>query len=306
MGRLRQIADGKILWMRPLMRVGRDPSADVVMGSRLVSAEHALIRWVDMGWTLRDLGSRNGTWVDGRKLSPGEEVQVFPGAMLAFGGPDVSWMMLSEEPPGVAAENTVTGHYRHATSDILVLPDDEQPTLTVQQEVQGGWVMEDGQGSRPVLNGDVVEVDGQGWRIHLPEVIDGTWESTPYSMILSELTFQFRVSMDEEHVDLTLQAAHSQVPVAARAHHYLLLTLSRARLADQAKGLPTAEQGWKDQDELARRLGLTENMLNVYICRARQQLATLGVLGAGGLIERRSSVRKLRLGAERAEVRRNG
>ena len=60
MGRLRQISDGKILWMRPLMRVGRDPSADVVMVSRLVSAEHALIRWVGANWTVRDLGSRNG------------------------------------------------------------------------------------------------------------------------------------------------------------------------------------------------------------------------------------------------------
>ena len=244
--------------------------------------------------------------MDGKKLSPGEEVTVFPGAMLAFGSTEGSWMMLSEEPPGVAAEHVVTGHYRHATSDILVLPDDEQPTLIIQQEVQGGWVLEDGQGSRAVANGDVVEVDGQGWRVHIPEVIDGTWESTPYSMILAELVFQFRVSMDEEHVDLTLQTTHAQVPVASRAHHYLLLTLARARQADQAKGLPVEEQGWKDQDELARRLGLTENMLNVYICRARQQLATLGVLGAGGLIERRSSVRKLRLGVERSEVRRTG
>lgn len=232
MGRLRQISDGKIPWMRPLMRVGRDPSADVVMVSRLVSAEHALIRWVGANWTVRDLGSRNGTWVDGKKLSPGEEVTVFPGAMLAFGSTEGSWMMLSEEPSGVAAENVVTGHYRHATSDILVLPDDEQPTLTIQQEVQGGWVLEDGQGSRAVANGDVVEVDGQGWRVHIPEVIDGTWESTPYSMILAELVFQFRVSMDEEHVDLTLQTAHAQVPVASRAHHYLLLTLARARQAD--------------------------------------------------------------------------
>ena len=174
------------------------------------------------------------------------------------------------------------------------------------QEPQGDWTVEDREGSRPVVNGDVIDLDGEQWRVHIPEVVEGTWESTPYSMILSELTFHFLVSLDEEHVDMSIHAAHTRMPIPARAHHYMLLTLARARLADQARGMPSGEQGWKDQDELARRLGLTENMLNVYICRARQQLATAGVMGAGGLIERRSSTRKLRIGAERMEVRRSG
>ena len=306
MGRLRQISDGKVIWMRPLVRVGRDPSADLVMNSRMVSTEHALFRWVGANWSIRDLGSRNGTWVDGKRLAPGEEVPVFPGASFSFGGPEAGWVLLSEEAPGVAAERVSDGNYRQVTADILVLPDDEQPTLTIQQEPQGDWIVEDREGSRPLVNGDVIEVDGDPWRIHIPEVVEGTWESTPYSMILSELTFRFQVSLDEEHVELSIQAAHTRLPIPPRAHHYLLLTLARARMADQARGVPPGEQGWKDQDELARRLGLTENMLNVYICRARQQLAAAGIMGAGGLIERRSQTRKLRLGAELMEVRRAG
>jgi pSer/pThr/pTyr-binding forkhead associated (FHA) protein len=48
--------------------IGRRPQADVVVLSSSVSRDHAELHRVDGGWQIRDLGSRNGTTVDGARI----------------------------------------------------------------------------------------------------------------------------------------------------------------------------------------------------------------------------------------------
>jgi hypothetical protein len=45
--------------------IGRSQDGDLVVLAGSVSREHAELRRTDAGWTVRDLGSRNGTFVDG-------------------------------------------------------------------------------------------------------------------------------------------------------------------------------------------------------------------------------------------------
>lgn len=49
--------------------IGRDPDCDVVVAGRLVSRRHAVIHCVGRVYTLEDLGSRNGTTVNGQPLA---------------------------------------------------------------------------------------------------------------------------------------------------------------------------------------------------------------------------------------------
>lgn len=53
--------------LRPgdVLRVGRAPDCDLVLGHPSVSRAHAELRQEDGAWRLRDLGSKNGTFVDG-------------------------------------------------------------------------------------------------------------------------------------------------------------------------------------------------------------------------------------------------
>lgn len=51
-----------------LMTVGRAPDNDVVVSDPLVSATHAALERVGSAWSIRDLGSRNGTFVNGERL----------------------------------------------------------------------------------------------------------------------------------------------------------------------------------------------------------------------------------------------
>ncbi len=61
--------------------LGRDPKADVPVLDEKASREHAEVAWKGGRWVLRDLGSRNGTRVNGvpvqeRELVSGDEVRV--------------------------------------------------------------------------------------------------------------------------------------------------------------------------------------------------------------------------------------
>jgi hypothetical protein len=71
--------------------LGRSPDCDYVVRSSAVSARHAELRRAADGWTLRDLGSRNGTRVNGwlvreQRLADGDEV-TFGDATFVFREP---------------------------------------------------------------------------------------------------------------------------------------------------------------------------------------------------------------------------
>ena len=61
--------------------IGRDPHCHLVLPDPTVSARHAQITLTPSGYLLTDLGSRNGTWVNGRRvqrhlLRPGDRVRL--------------------------------------------------------------------------------------------------------------------------------------------------------------------------------------------------------------------------------------
>jgi ABC-type multidrug transport system ATPase subunit/pSer/pThr/pTyr-binding forkhead associated (FHA) protein len=53
-------------------RIGRDPAADIPVEEPLVSWRHAMLTATAGGWLLEDVGSTNGTFVDGEKVQRAE------------------------------------------------------------------------------------------------------------------------------------------------------------------------------------------------------------------------------------------
>jgi ABC transport system ATP-binding/permease protein len=69
----------------PAVLVGRDPDADVSLSEPTASWRHARMSAHGAAWTITDLGSTNGTQVNGRRLEPERQTPIDPGAEIRFG-----------------------------------------------------------------------------------------------------------------------------------------------------------------------------------------------------------------------------
>ncbi|MEO6068389.1 MAG: FHA domain-containing protein [Gemmatimonadales bacterium] len=71
----------------PVVNIGRAEYNDIVLPEESVSTQHAKLQRRDGVWFLVDLGSTNGTFVDGEKLSG--EMPIAPGSTVRFGDASV-------------------------------------------------------------------------------------------------------------------------------------------------------------------------------------------------------------------------
>jgi len=82
--------------------IGRGEDCDVVLMERQVSRHHAQIRRLDSQYVLEDLGSRNGTYVNGREvtepyvLQDGDEIQIALCVRLSFVGAEATVPLVFE------------------------------------------------------------------------------------------------------------------------------------------------------------------------------------------------------------------
>jgi pSer/pThr/pTyr-binding forkhead associated (FHA) protein len=87
---------GKRLPVRiPVVNVGRGDYNDLVIPEPSVSASHAKLQRREGIWVIADLGSTNGTFVDGERIT--EETALGPGSTIRFG--EVSTLFESTDDP---------------------------------------------------------------------------------------------------------------------------------------------------------------------------------------------------------------
>ncbi len=307
MGALR--ADGHAaVPLSAVTRVGRDAENEIVIDAPAVSQFHAVIRWATPGaWELRDLGSVNGTRVDGVALKAGESVLLRSGSRVSFGGS--SWEVADVSRPLPEGRDVVTGERRFGDNSMLSLGLVAGEPVDVFEESRGSWVIErDGQ-IAPVRNGQVVVVGGRTFRLSLPLPAPET-EETPGPPVepwpldpLGHVELCFVVSSDLESVTMTIQWS-AQCWECQRAYNRALLELARARLRDQsAPKLPPVEHGWVYGDELCTLADYDGvGRLNVEIHRARNELARRGIPNGQAIIQRRRGTGQLRLGTSRVRI----
>jgi pSer/pThr/pTyr-binding forkhead associated (FHA) protein/S1-C subfamily serine protease len=73
------------------MRFGREPDSAVVVGgdaAKVVSARHAELRFENGAWLLVDLGSRNGTYLNGKRITTPTPVKQGDAIRLGESGPE--------------------------------------------------------------------------------------------------------------------------------------------------------------------------------------------------------------------------
>jgi hypothetical protein len=76
---------GKLLPLKPVTRLGAEFDNDLVLSDPFVSGHHARLNWDGAAWWIEDLGSSNGTTVDGQSCPPKVPKSLRNGALLKLG-----------------------------------------------------------------------------------------------------------------------------------------------------------------------------------------------------------------------------
>ena len=284
--------------------IGRGPECALRLSESYVSTQHALIRWQGHGWELLDRGSRNGTHLNGEPLEPGRPYRLIKGSSMSFGHPDETWLLADASAPEVMLVALDDGESLSGEQGLIGLPSPENPECTLYRNVNGSWKMETADGSvRPLMDGEALESAGRKFRFSLPSAAEAT------ASVHGDLGFEapalcFKVSSDEEFVELDLDYSGRRVPLGSRSHNYLLLTLARSYLADAAAGLPLASSGWMDKEALAKGLDMTPEQIDGEVFRVRKHFARHGLKEAAVVIERRPRTKQIRLGLPKLRIER--
>ncbi|MDN5348047.1 MAG: hypothetical protein PWP65_1611 [Clostridia bacterium] len=78
------VKEGDVYILGEHTSIGRDRRNDIVLPEDHVSARHALILQQGGTWYIQDLGSTNGTYVNGIRIE--EAVELRPGDIIKIGG----------------------------------------------------------------------------------------------------------------------------------------------------------------------------------------------------------------------------
>lgn len=279
--------------------VGRMQSCTLPLTSTFVSTAHALIRWDGQAWSIRDLGSRNGTFVNEVLIQRGEEVALRRGARIAFGGPGEAWDLISADRPEPALVPLDGGAPIVLSRSITGIPTRVEPLATIYLD-RGTWLLEHEESRRPLEPGALFVVAGRAFRFDCPGAAALTTQSAKDAWTLADTDFVLGVPRNEEEVSLTVHSGERTKDLRRRASFYLLLVLARARTA-QLRRREGSE--WVAVEDLLRMIPeyASQMHLNVEIFRLRRLLSAAGFVDAGGIIERRRG--QLRIGVERIEIR---
>jgi len=273
---------GQTLALEEELRVGRGPHNDLVLRTSDVSWTHAVFRRVDSTVVVEDLGSRNGTFLDGRRLEHPEAV--LESSSVRIGDLEFRVKLSGDVDSG----------------GLVVLEDVE---LGVQYPIRGpGFII--GSGENAMLrtaSGDEVRLTMLGSELMLGEepialpfdgVLGGrqiriTRESADWSPTQWRTTDLdpriLKVSLDPPVATVHDQSTGLEHSVRAEHRVSLLYFLAGALVEDRAAGLPPERCGWRSDAAVSvgvwGRAGLesSRSRLNTLNHRLRAELSKSGL-----------------------------
>ncbi|MFT7680383.1 MAG: hypothetical protein ACI8QC_004389 [Planctomycetota bacterium] len=127
LGKVHTLDEGAGPWT-----LGRGTHVDVTLVGGAISREHARLERLDGGWSISDLGSSNGTRVEGKKVS---EAWVVDGQELKLG--DVELRFRADE--GAASAPEPAARPAVLAEPVVEDADEAEPEDSFGLELEGDW-----------------------------------------------------------------------------------------------------------------------------------------------------------------------
>src|SRR5678809_32657 len=131
MATLQSLATMHSLLLEAAHTVGRSRHSSLCLDDGRISGQHAVIRWTGDRWEVKDLGSRNGTYLDGHRLKKGEESPLTKGAIIVFGPSAERWELIDDAPPEVMLVALDGGPPVRMDEGMLAVPSSDDPQATI-------------------------------------------------------------------------------------------------------------------------------------------------------------------------------
>lgn len=271
---------------RPLT-IGRSPSGDLVFPDDRVSWQHASL-WFEGGvlW-VKDLGSRNGTLVNGERLAgprvvtDGDRVGIGPAVVLSVRYSAVAPLLIAQT---LVIEDLSTKVRYPMRGERFTIGADAPSTGSGAVILVTGpddlWLGIDGE-DRLIKLDEAFDVDGRPWAVRQGSLDRSpTFEATPTAPLYDLDAILGGESGAEAYVTDASTGKVRRLEGENRA--VLLYILGKKALADADLAVPLSERGWVNDEDVATGIwGRSQasrdvNGLHVLLHRIRKELAEAG------------------------------
>ncbi|KZN30835.1 FHA domain-containing protein [Pseudoalteromonas luteoviolacea] len=250
-------------------------NVDTFLDKPGISRHHAIIEYTNESWLIRDV-STNGIWINDRKIDKNLPYQLSENDKIDFAAPGQNSFVVASL--NANCQYFVSQNNPKNVIEIenqMLLPNEEEPTHIVYYDaLLNYWFLEDLNTSdrQALIDGGITSLFGEQWLFFCAGVSTMT-KHLEQQPSVKPLSLNFSVSLDEEKTDLSLHVEGEEIDLGSRSHHYLMLLLARIRIEDKQSGLDPESQGWIYREDLAKKLGVQMNHMNIMVHRARKQLS---------------------------------
>ncbi|BDD05069.1 FHA domain-containing protein [Aureibacter tunicatorum] len=261
--------------------IGRSKSNHLYIPLLDISRLHATIFWQLGRWFLKD-HSRNGTLVDFHLIHH-SVCALNKDSLIQFGGnDDTVWELCDSERPTSYILSNEDDDSFYDLGEGMLFPDSENPVCSFFRSKNSKWMLDNGDMTFEIAHKQILKIGGKEWLFFENDPLNETVVNVE---IFGSILFFFKLSTDEENVDLKLRYNEWVCDLGDRVHNHLLLVLARKREKDKLKKLRVEEQGWIKNEELT--VLLTKELqkdvdiyyLNILVYRIRRQLARIKPYG---------------------------
>jgi len=155
---------GKIyLLLSDTIIIGRDPMADISLNDPEVSRQHAKLTRTDSGYALEELGSTNGTFINGSQIESNVLTPLVPGQTVALGS-GIS-LVFEEMLPEIVENTLLTSSETVSVEDVFEFEAD--PPVFANESLDD-----------PLEGLEEVEASGFDDFSELSELDEPAWESS--------------------------------------------------------------------------------------------------------------------------------